>query len=399
MWKTRLGYLIFIVLMGLLALLYNNRFTLLLFLSVLALPIVSLILLAASVLSVNIRHLPVPVTVEKGESVPVELIVENRFILPVTGVELDYWYRNDYIGKKRKGSILFACGARKIGRVRLEFSADYCGNITVAADRLKFMDLVGMWRFQKKLKLTETTAVLPEKILFPDRKLPENYAVYSEFETKNAKPGGDDPAELISIREYIPGDRMNRIHWKKSGAMDTLFVKEFADTAQGVSVILVELRRQAPGDDGLTLLDGILEAAFSLSERLTEQKKPHFLAWYDEKTKRIERRWMDSEESFYEAIGALYGCVLAERGTEEPVLLYPACYPKEQYAHMIYVGADLSEETAARWAALAGSSVCRLVCVEGPGERMTEEEEEQLKAIPVIVERVSLIKAGDGNEA
>ncbi|MFC1737096.1 DUF58 domain-containing protein [Candidatus Hydrogenedentota bacterium] len=60
--------------------------------------------------------------------------------------------------------------------------------------------------------------------------------VIGEYEIGSRKPVGEikfshkiyeDPSRISGIREYIPGDSLNRIHWKVSAAKDQLYTKLF----------------------------------------------------------------------------------------------------------------------------------------------------------------------------
>lgn len=42
------------------------------------------------------------------------------------------------------------------------------------------------------------------------------------------KPPGDDPGETYDIREYRSGDSIRQIHWKLSGKLDDIMIREKA---------------------------------------------------------------------------------------------------------------------------------------------------------------------------
>ena len=49
-----------------------------------------------------------------------------------------------------------------------------------------------------------------------------------EGERFSEEVSGDDPSELFALRDYQPGDRMARIHWKLSARKGEWYVKEFS---------------------------------------------------------------------------------------------------------------------------------------------------------------------------
>ncbi len=365
--RTKAGYLVFLILMGALALLYNTRFTFLLFLTCLALPAALLLLPAAAFPFVGIRGMTASYTVQKGERFGVSFEAQNRSPVPLSRVDVYLWYRNEFSGKKRRERISISLAGRGGRRVRLFYTADYCGRITVMVEKIRIYDYLGICSLAKRPKKSVRVAVLPDRKGFRDLVVSENYAVYSEFDIAAASRPGDDPSELLGIREYLPGDRLNRIHWKKSGAADRLFVKEFADTSSDVSLVILDWKPAAKGEQGLLGMDGILEAAFSLSERLRQLGRLHYLAWYDERRQRADREWMDSEEAFYEAVGRLYECPFYH-GMVPSALLITAEWEKERYAWIFYVCAQEHTAGLEEWALSLRPTKCLIVPVGNDGE-------------------------------
>lgn len=113
MLRAKAGYLVFLILMGTLALLYNTRFTFLLFLTCLALPVALLVLLAAAWPFVRIRGIAAPYTAEKGGRFPVEFEAQNRSLFPLPRVDVYLWYRNEFSEKKRRERISISLAGRE----------------------------------------------------------------------------------------------------------------------------------------------------------------------------------------------------------------------------------------------------------------------------------------------
>ncbi len=76
-------------------------------------------------------------------------------------------------------------------------------------------------------------------IVYPYPKRCEIFQDYSEKkgETERSSNNYGLQGELISVREYIRGDSLKRIHWKASAKTGELKTKEFADTA-GKPIVL-----------------------------------------------------------------------------------------------------------------------------------------------------------------
>ena len=107
---------------------------------------------------------------------------------------------------------------------------------------------------------------------------------------------GNDPSEIFDLREYVPGDDVRSIHWKLSGKLDNLVVKEASDPSHYQVVLMPDLGREEL-DEGISTRQ--LNAAAALCASVGEQL-------------------MRQGAAFYMAIPARYGLQLMEvRGTRE----------------------------------------------------------------------------------
>ena len=52
---------------------------------------------------------------------------------------------------------------------------------------------------------------------------------------------GDDVSQISQIRNYIPGDKLQNIHWKLSAKNEELQVKEFSKPYSDEVTLLVDL--------------------------------------------------------------------------------------------------------------------------------------------------------------
>jgi hypothetical protein len=70
--------------------------------------------------------------------------------------------------------------------------------------------------------------------------------------------------EFSSLRPYVPGDRMTRLHWPALARSDTLVVREFVEPASGRLTLLVDLR---PGSHGGGTAESAITKAAGLGVR------------------------------------------------------------------------------------------------------------------------------------
>jgi uncharacterized protein (DUF58 family) len=101
-------------------------------------------------------------------------------------------------------------------------------------------DPLGLFEFQRNLPQTDSVVVYPATVpmqSFPD---PSGYL-----------PGGDAlrrrthhiTTNAAGVREYVPGDSFNRIHWRSTARKDQLIVKEFELDPLSDAWILLDMAR------------------------------------------------------------------------------------------------------------------------------------------------------------
>ena len=156
----------------------------------------------------------------------------------------------------------------------LEFHRAGC--YQVRCTHLRTYDYLHIFHFDKKPEdMLEIRIYPPEEEIQPFE--PSAYGEgFDEFEETSAK--GNTSSNVTDIREYIPGDRLQKIHWKLSAKIDKLMVKENEHTSSNQFTILAELYLPAAESD---LLDASLKNAYSLSRSLIQAGQSFFLSFYN----------------------------------------------------------------------------------------------------------------------
>jgi len=122
------------------------------------------------------------------------------------------------------------------------------GRFTLGPITLTSGDPFGLFRLSRRVPATSTIVVYPATVdlrMFP---LPMGYL-----------PGGDAlrrrthyiTTNAATVRDYIPGDGFNRIHWPSTARRDRLIVKEFELDPLSDVWIVIDLHRRAHYETGL----------------------------------------------------------------------------------------------------------------------------------------------------
>lgn len=144
----------------------------------------------------------------------------------------DYFYRNDVISVR---------GFEQVRR-KLKLTCTRRGEYSI--DEVEFVgnDYFLRRKYIEKKEVDAKLTVYPS-LVSVERILPVFRKSYGEMSTNS--PLFEDPFEYIGVRDYMPGDTMNRINWKASAKTGKWQVRTSAYTASEPAVILLNL--ESPG--------------------------------------------------------------------------------------------------------------------------------------------------------
>lgn len=158
-------------------------------------------------------------------------------------------------------------------------------------------DCLGLFRLKKEWKETLQFMVFPScyetnlKVGIRTRLFQSDSSWY------HPRIGGDDPAEVLKLREYRRGDRMNQIHWKLSAKNEELIV---AETSMPMGCNVVVFLDVDTGEMDRKTGIACWEVLHTLSQEMVNQECFHFLVWYEKETGRLRRRAIREQEDLTE---------------------------------------------------------------------------------------------------
>ena len=218
----RVLYLAVLVGCGLFYLAYGQWLAWFLLMTLLCLPLFSLVLSLPAMLTFRIR--PAGKTLlEMGD--PLELWLLGSCGLPMSPF--------------RAQLMLHRCLQGDTLRYREDLPGitDHCGGITVSARRVRSFDYLGLFSLPVGRKETMTVLIRPRPVAVP---LPEDLHRHLSTQWKPKSGGGF--SENHELRHYRPGDSLNQIHWKLSAKTGALILREPVEPLQGQVLLTMHLR-------------------------------------------------------------------------------------------------------------------------------------------------------------
>ena len=176
------------------------------------------------------------------------LTLTNHSVLPVFLGKGTLLWENEFTGEKGEMPIAFSLGGKGKQVIELQGRSQWCGCIRFALNSWKSFDFFGICSRKRKTELCSCTVVMPEKQKQDFSFLTKEGFDMESFRYSGSRPG-DDPGETFDIREYREGDSIRQIHWKLTGKMDRLIIREKSFPVDDTVLILAEafLPEKDPG--------------------------------------------------------------------------------------------------------------------------------------------------------
>lgn len=247
---------------------------------ILLLPIISVVLLFAvkNIVDISIEGNEV---VHKEESGLLYLNIKNKSFLPIVKGLCQIKIINKLTSETKTEVIQFSLSSRTKETIEIITASNQCGIVELQVLDVTFYDYLMLYRVTTPVKKCANLVVLPNMY---DINLNTNNFIGKEkdYTTSSSQKSGLDANEVLSLKEYSPGDSVKQIHWKLSAKLDTLMIQELSETTDDSILILMEtfLPLQQLNNKSI-VLDAMIETYTSLTNHFISNQKAITIGWYD----------------------------------------------------------------------------------------------------------------------
>lgn len=280
MFIIRLFYVILLIACVIFYIMYLWDFALVLLITMIVVPIVMFITLLITKCNIGVDFLTNSNTVQKNQGFPVQIRIINRSFFPVGKAEANIEYCNIFNNEITSFVLHMPIQARNEQNAVFQLNSKFCGILNIHCAGITIYDPLKLFKFTVGKNRNLRIAVMPEgheingQVCYTDR-VNEESNIFSEH-----KPG-DDPSEVFDLRGYVPGDKLNRIHWKLSSKKDEFIVKDYSLPIDVPCSVFLDLRCSSPTQVALPVFDTLLESLLSISQFLIENEKAHSIIYYN----------------------------------------------------------------------------------------------------------------------
>lgn len=179
---------------------------------------------------------------------------------------------NTVTGEQQKKRVSFK------GNGQWTLESLYCGCIECQVMGAWCYDLFGVLPVHVPYKAKKRIVIMPDT--FPvEIETMLSYTDLDDCLEYDPERKGADRTETFQIRDYVPGDSLQQIHWKLSSKLDKLIVREPSLPLDHELMVFLDKNR---GEMQPAEADALMEAVTSVCQGLSEERQPFRLVWNED---------------------------------------------------------------------------------------------------------------------
>lgn len=333
--RNLLRYIIVIVLDVFMMITFHSYINFLILIGLIILPVYSIIGVraVASNLTMDIATPLEPM--EKKEVFKVRFILHNPTCFPILNATISTMIENRFYLEYGEHTLNVPIRVKQDTVVEYPIEMEYCGRFIVSVSKIHILDITGIYEVNIPVSIEK------ECLIFPNGMVNKQDAgiMYQRgvTEAMESREKGYDFSDISGIREYIPGDKLQNIHWKLSVKKDSLMVKERVSVSAQQLNVLVDLV-----NDEHMCLEQILELLDGVTKAFVEMNLPFTVYFYSTKNASLKDFYIGNEierKTCMEMV--LYDHSYKIVGLVEDV--YQKQYPQGTYLYIGYGQGDGGE--------------------------------------------------------
>lgn len=383
----KLIFLVLIIISAVFYILYIWDFSLILLIVMISLPVIMFFSLLSVKLRSSVKFAVKSQCVAKNEEFNIQLCVENRSFFPVGKAEAIIEYSNIFNGCTNNIELHFPIQSKNVQRVTFRLSSGFCGRLKIRCAYISIYDPLRIFRMRIGKNITENIVVVPEGQNI-DGIVTNTDCIESEGLVFSEHHSGDDPSEVFDLREYNPGDRLNRIHWKLSSKKDDFIVKEYSCPVDSPAVIFLDLCCHEKSELSLTLYDTMIELCVSVSHLFIENERIHSIVYYSNTEKKFAAREIDGPDALSAAICELILSLDESLYADEPSIYLDE--PQERpLTSFTFITSTVSDALFSAVGDNIDADIKNIAVAVNDYDSFINKDQSSVNVIPVAVGRIS----------
>lgn len=291
---------------------------------------------------------------KKGEENHIILRVTNPDRVPLLRCEAVVSAENLLTEVKSMSTLSFSVkpgGKEELGFVLRE---EFCGCVKLKLESVKLTDPFGVFERPLSKEAESEYYILPEMSRLPMAKDELDYYNMESYKY-SATRKGEDLSEMFGVKAYVPGDSVKAIHWKLSGKMGDVMIKEPSYPVENSLMILLDKAAALSPEE----TDRAVTLYLSLSYTAAKMGLSHSLGWYDYRRSQFECFTVGSTDDIYSASPALLSSPYRADSLKGADRFLAADTEKNYTVYLYVTESDTAEEDIERLRMYGEVRICR----------------------------------------
>ena len=263
--KYRILYTLLLAASVVFAAAYESRLTFVLLITVLLLPVVSFLILLIERLAVSFEVTPDKIFSTKLRRFSVVVKIKNRFIIPISPMKITGVFQ-DSEGNLIKDKLMII-SVMPFSKSEFVFNGHlkYRGEYFLGLTSAELCDFLCLFRFKIKLTPTCRTVVAPRRLTIER----SGSLCSDEDDSIRTETTFFENDSFSSVREYMDGEPLRKVHWKLSAKQDKLMVKQSDRNLSSSAAVIIDASTSKAGTtEGECEVDAVLEASLAIIRKI-----------------------------------------------------------------------------------------------------------------------------------
>ena len=203
---------------------------------------------------------------EKGTRFEISINVRNRSVLPCVPMELICGLPDEDSGLAAEKTIFVTLPPLGIAGLSMNCQNRYRGRYRFDIRKISVFDPLRIIRITKKGKSEMNAVFVPRRLEIPDIE----YFCESEILAVRQQNSADSREDFSHVRDYIPGENVQLVHWKLTAKQDEIMIKQFDGSFDRRALILCGINAGSNERDPLLCTDTVIETAIAFARGFSE---------------------------------------------------------------------------------------------------------------------------------
>lgn len=285
------GYIILLLITGFLAKLLHSYEIFLLLVAMIIIPV-----LFESIFFLFYRKTKFNINSSENEIVKGDksnIIIEIKSLVPIRKCHITFTVKSRFY-EEYKTEINFPVAAFFMRSVVLPFHFKEVGRYNISLTNIILTDIFGVVYKNINIKKSISISVFPnlvDSITFNA----DNAEIDINWAINNYRSSGGD---ISGVREYIPGDRLNTIHWKTSAKTNDIFVKDYEKNGSEEYIILFDFM--------MDYIENSFDFLYSAGRELIKYNRTFYVMWLCGGNEDLSLKYITGLDEFNDLIEKLY---------------------------------------------------------------------------------------------